>query len=81
MQNLFIIAPDAPMEMRIVDDVDLRTLQELVGGYVELVYMPEIDSDMYVNEEGLLMGLEYNAKASDLTGQYIVGTAVIVKEK
>jgi len=25
--------------------------------------------------------LEHNAKASDLTGQYIVGTAVIVKEK
>jgi len=81
MQNLFIIAPDAPMEMRIVDDVDLRTLQELVGGYIELVNMPEIDGDMYVNEEGLLMGLEYNAKASDLTGQHIVGTAVIVKEK
>ncbi len=81
MQNLFIITPDAPMEMRIVDDVDLRTLQELVGGYIQLVQMQEIDGDMYVNEEGLLMGLEYNAKASDLTGQYIVGTAVIVKEK
>ncbi len=82
MQNLFILpAGTSPMEMRIVESVDLPTLQELVGGYIQLVQMQEIDGEMYVNEEGLLMGLEYNLKASYLTGQYIVGTAVIVKEK
>lgn len=81
MQNVFVIEPNGPMTMAIMDEIDLQTLQNLVGGYIELVNMPEIDGDMYVNEEGLLMGLEYNAKASDLTGQYIVGTAVIVKEK
>lgn len=80
MQKLFIIPPDGTVELSLSEGVDLYALQGLVGGYIQLVDMPEVAGDMYVNEEGLLMGLEHNVKASYLTGQYIVGTAVIVVE-
>lgn len=35
----------------------LKDMQRLVGGHVELVYIPELDLDMWVNEDGLLDSL------------------------
>jgi len=61
-------------------NTDLATLQQAVNGYVELVTLAE-DLEMYVNEEGLMFGLPYNAMASMLAGQKIVGNAVFVVKK
>ena len=61
----------------------LDELQGHVGGYIEAVktlmeterngYTIEI---IYVNEEGLLMGLEHNLQASMIVGKHIVGNAL-----
>ena len=61
------------------EDVDISTLrkqQELVGGYIEYVNLHNGEM-LIVNEEGLLMHLEYNSEASDLYGHPIVGDVVL----
>ena len=59
---------------------DYKDLRYLVGGHVEAVALPD-GMTMYVNEEGKLMGLPMNGRATLLMpypGDYIVGVAVIV---
>ena len=62
---------------------DLRTLQEAVGGYLEAVTLtrPQVSRTGpylgYVNEEGLLHGLEYNPLAAELFGVQIVGPLAV----
>ena len=61
----------------------LPELQAQVGGYIEPV-RPLMETEfngytiqtIYVNEEGLLMGLEHNLKASMIVGKHIVGNAL-----
>lgn len=59
---------------------ELEELQEIVGGYIELVYLPN-DEIMVVNEEGLLYNLPYNPKASNYANRPIVGDVLICKRK
>ncbi|MFC5099134.1 DUF3846 domain-containing protein [Amycolatopsis plumensis] len=64
----------------------LGSLQHLVGGDVELVGLRSLDMNMYLNEEGKLMSLPRNHRATVLCQQsqairiddYICGDAVIV---
>ena len=68
----------------------LEQLQEAVGGYIEIVrinpdFLPmnwEGAEHMYCNEEGKLLGLEYNAKATKLIdfNDAIVGNVVLMYE-
>lgn len=70
--------------------VKLRTLQELVEGYIETVPTvladdwskePDVGTVLIVNEEGKLRGLPLNQWATDLSGVYddvIVGNAVLM---
>jgi len=61
------------------EDVDISTLkkqQKLVGGYIEYVNLHN-GQMLIVNEEGLLMHLEYNYEASELYGHPIVGDVVL----
>jgi|TARA_R110000803_G_scaffold82180_1_gene148278 hypothetical protein len=61
----------------ILPDVDISTLkkmQDLVGGYIEFIYLGE--KVLVVNEEGLLDSLEYNPKASAIYGNDIVGDVI-----
>lgn len=55
----------------------LEQAQQDVGGYVELITLRD-GSQMLVNEEGRLLDLPYNVSASQASGQYIVGDAVIL---
>lgn len=58
-------------------DVQIKTLhqmQELVGGYIEIVYLK--DKALVVNEEGLLKNLPINIQATDIAKQIIVGDAI-----
>lgn len=78
MTKFTVLEQDGVVSKFTAPEATLPILQELVGGYIELVNVPEIDGDMYVNEEGLLMGLELNEQASFIARQIIVGDAVIV---
>lgn len=55
-----------------------RTIQDHVGGVFDVVNLPHMKIVIYVNDEGLLIGLEPNAVASILSQQLLVGDVVIV---
>lgn len=61
-------------------DTQLRTLQKLVGGYIECLYVG--DKIMVVNEEGKLQGLPVNKRATEIAlkngiNDIIVGDVVL----
>jgi len=64
---------------------DLQQLQEAVGGYIELLMLPE--GDLYINEEGKLYNLPQNPVAEKFflshggmlfPGDFIVGDAIYI---
>ena len=62
----------------IVNDVSVDTLQQqqqLVDGYIEYVYKE--DKVFIVNEEGVLRSMDFNAKASEMSGRPLVGDVVV----
>ena len=84
------------MELKIItdskDEPTLESAQEFVGGMVEGVSFPNGDY-LIVNEEGKLMGLDLNEKATKLwrdtfdndnfiTGRkdFVVGNAILIKK-
>ena len=58
----------------------LEELQELVGGYIEVVYIKNGDQ-LIVDEDGLMRQKFPNEDASILAGKPIVGNAVLLKGK
>ena len=59
---------------------NLTELQELVGGYIEVVYLKNGDQ-LIVDEDGLMRQKFPNRDASILAGKLIVGNAVLLKGK
>lgn len=66
----------------------LKDAQALVGGLIELVVLPNQDPSkigdhvMWVNEEGLLNGLFYNATATAMAGHDgLVGDAIVTENE
>lgn len=57
-------------------DFSLTELQAVVGGFIEVVYLPD-GRLMVVNEEGKLNGLPINEKASELYPDLIVGDVLV----
>jgi hypothetical protein len=62
----------------------LARLQELVGGYIERIppaLHPLTDKHVLVNEDGLMLRLPHNPKATETLGfhQMLVGTVVITE--
>lgn len=58
----------------------LAELQEVVGGYIEIVLRGRAiprGSCLVVNEEGMLDGLPVNERASEMAGQTIVGNVLV----
>ena len=75
------------------DEPDYKAVSKFVGGMVECVTFPNGDL-LLLNEEGKLMGLPLNEKASKLwkdtfdndnyiTGRkdYVVGPAILIKKQ
>ena len=56
----------------------LERAQAIVGGYVELVTLAD-GSQLLINEEGRLKGLELNPTASALYGGLIVGNVLLLQ--
>ncbi len=54
----------------------LEVLQKAVGGYIEYISLPD-GGALVVNEEGQLMGLPLNRRASVVAGAAIVGDVVL----
>ncbi|HIB21727.1 MAG TPA: DUF3846 domain-containing protein [Rhodospirillales bacterium] len=60
-------------------DFELKELQDVVGGLIELVALTN-GKLLIVDEEGLLKSLPINTKASMLARRPIVGTAIICED-
>lgn len=56
----------------------LEEAQAIVGGYVELINLPD-GSQMYVDEEGRLKKLLHNPDASLRANQYVCGPVLILQ--
>lgn len=69
-----IIPPDGNVVATEIES-DLRAFQGVVGGYIEGVYGRV--ATIYVNEEGLLLGLPPNPLAT-LFAQRILGAGVVL---
>lgn len=86
VQGLFIpVDTDRPIEIRTFDR--LEDYQSAVGGWIEAVDLMPLGSTLYVNEEGLLRQLPFNARATFLCwyelahlrrDMILVGDAVLV---
>lgn len=84
---------DLPIRVEEVPEINLDFLQKQVDGYIEVINIltggPEDDDpfptevSMYLNEEGKLQGLPYNARATFLASgaimpfDYIAGDVVL----
>jgi hypothetical protein len=66
------IKPDGSIHVMTLNG--LEEMQESVGGMIEMTGGNGWDA--YVNENGLMMELAYNATATELLGHPIVGNAV-----
>jgi hypothetical protein len=61
-------------------DFSLEEAQGVVGGYVEVVRIPQDRTKiMLVNEEGLIHSLPYNKIATMIAGQHIVGDVLVCR--
>ena len=70
--RVIIKEPGKPAYEKEIDN-DLRSLQKIVGGYIETVTLCE-DLTIICNEEGRIDGLPYNC---DIMGVSFVGTIII----
>lgn len=88
----FVIPVEGPCYETDIPEGDgsLAALQELVGGWIEAVNIPEFiegseTGTAYINEEGKLTDLPFNGRATDFMvpgvgiffGDYIAGTMVL----
>ncbi len=62
------------------DQPELEELQELVGGSIQLVNLraPFDNYQMVINEEGRLLELPHNQRASQFFGSPIFGNAILL---
>lgn len=57
----------------------LDELKKIVEGYIEIICLSDGKRIAVVNEEGKLIGLQYNPRASLTTGYHLVGNVFYVK--
>ena len=73
-----------PLEVEAADDVMYEIIKSAVGGWIEIAPTPGAPFVMYVNEEGKIEGLPFNARADRLANRYrtwsdpLMGNAVLV---
>lgn len=72
--NAVIVDPDGTVRKAEIEN-SLGSFQAIVGGYIEPVC--GVNTTIYVNEEGLILGLPYNDAAS-LFAQRVLGLGVML---
>lgn len=88
MPQTVVIPVEGPIEVREIED-DLTSLQQLVGGYIEALPVPEFipgadEATIYVNDDKA--GLVPNMRATDFMvpgvgiffGDYVAGTMLLL---
>ena len=81
MKALYIPVTEK-MELVDIDErAVLKSLQGYVGGLVEFVEIPTGDAVAWANEEGTVLSMGHNKRASQLAEQTIVGPVVITGEQ
>lgn len=65
-------------------NITLKEMQEVVGGYIEFLYLKD-NLVMVVNEEGKIVGLPFNARATQLIKEnnindIIVGDVLVINQ-
>lgn len=60
---------------------DLDDLRKLVGGYIELIQLPNGSKVMLADEDGNMKQLKPNKAASEYAGRAIVGDVVIIERR
>jgi len=65
MEKVLYISTDNRVEIQEVESIEYETLSTAVNGMIELVSINE-DIDMWLNEEGKIIGLEPNIVATML---------------
>ena len=79
MANLqHLVADGTTKTIKTANKPSLKELQDLVGGYIEVVRTLD-GLVLVVDEEGRLSGKSVNVAASKLAGQVIVGDAVLMR--
>lgn len=73
--NALIIEPEKTPRIADIEN-DLKTLQSIVGGYIEIVYPFDDTVALVCHEEGKLIGLPLNRSLEDY--DIIAGTFIIV---
>ncbi len=73
--NALIIEPEKTPHIADIEN-DLKTLQAIVGGYIEIVYPFDDTVALVCHEEGKLIGLPLNRSLEDY--DIIAGTFIIV---
>lgn len=48
------------------DKLTLEQMQKLVGGYIEVHYMPKDKTNLVCNEDGKMIGLTHNTEATKI---------------
>ena len=70
-----VINVDGTVEGREIEG-NLKSMQEIVGGLIQPIDLTE-EATIWVNEEGLLLGMEVNPLASDLVRQWYDGLTLV----
>ena len=71
-----IIKTDGKVEFSKCSKYDLKQMQKIVGGHIELVDLSH-DDFMVINEEGAINGMPINKTASIIYGSPIFGDVLI----
>lgn len=70
--SVLYVPVDGPVHIKTVERDDLDACQALVGGFIELLQMPN-KVDLWMNEEGRLLNLPANPRVNEMlkraTGQ------------
>ena len=66
-------------------NISLKDMQNIVKGHIEFVYLLKDNLVMVVNEQGKIMGLPFNAKATKLVKEcnikdIIVGDVLVINQ-
>lgn len=66
------VYPDGSIKQHVIDaDDELSVMQRAVEGYIQLVPVADGKLSCFCNEEGKLVGLEYNPLATRFVGDHL----------
>lgn len=77
--RVLVVAPGKKPEVKTISR-ELESLQGIVGGYIEAVYPWEDEAAIICNEEGKVLGMDFNRALCDETGDVydvVAGTFII----